>query len=855
MREKKYLIKNYKQMFLVITVFILVLLVGGVSIAFFNYTRTGGANAIRVGRIAFNTTQNGTINLTNIFPMSSEEFENSTIDPSNNVTINITGDTTYPNGIEYLITLEDVNVSVGTKNVPISLIITPSGTGLGVSDDDYFTNRGGNTTIYKQMFTDVRDGNQIFVGDIIPGETGINGSINIKAFVDADRIAISDTYDGTESSNMGTTRDWVNKKTVFTTSEWNSLSGNSTNLSFKIKVEANEGIWVEEQQTINTMSGFPDVITNEKGNITKVVFERMNDNVMQTKYDAATIKADVTYNNEGRVLAYLEENTIEPTGTNSILNTKPSFLINKEETNNMKQIDNEITYTLHVVSNGKTYLTTGENLFNGFSDTNQIQFKNINTERVTSMYSMFSGCSSLTSINLSGMGSDILTTITSMFSGCNNLGDINMSDFNFGATTSLYGLFQNLTNLTMVDLTNANTSSITDMVYVFYYCKKLADITGINTLDTSNVTSMVNMFYECDALTGLDLSNLDISSVQSMYSMFYGCDNLESVIMHGNGNGSLGVIASMFYNCSKLSNLDLSGLGGNNLNGYSSMFTGCTSLKNINMSNFNFGNIFNSGYSGTYSSSLFYPLKQVLETINLSHSNISGSTSLNNLQYLFDSMTNLKSVDLSYANVTKVTRMYRMFNDCSNLINVNLTGLDTQEITTINYMFSGCSSLEKIDMNNFGGNKLQTAEYVFNSCTNLKEVNMKNFNFGLFNNVPVLFSNSNLEKIDLSNAKFNTSMSQLFYGLNKLKIVNLSGIDTTNITNMQGMFKDCTSLQIIYVSNTWNTSNVTDSTDMFNNCTSLIGGNGTVFDSTKTDKTMAVIDTPTTPGYFTLKQA
>ena len=39
---------------------------------------------------------------------------------------------------------------------------------------------------------------------------------------------------------------------------------------------------------------------------------------------------------------------------------------------------------------------------------------------------------------------------------------------------------------------------------------------------------------------------------------------------------------------------------------------------------------------------------------------------------------------------------------------------------------------------------------------------------------------------------------------------------------------------------------------MFSNCTSLVGGNGTTYDSTKTDKSMAVIDTVGTPGYLTL---
>lgn len=41
---------------------------------------------------------------------------------------------------------------------------------------------------------------------------------------------------------------------------------------------------------------------------------------------------------------------------------------------------------------------------------------------------------------------------------------------------------------------------------------------------------------------------------------------------------------------------------------------------------------------------------------------------------------------------------------------------------------------------------------------------------------------------------------------------------------------------------------------MFSNTTNLVGGAGTVYDSTKTDKTYARIDGGTSsPGYFTLK--
>ncbi len=59
------MIKSKKQMLLVITIFTLILTVGSITYAFFNYTRTGVANTLKVGRINFITRQTETINLTN----------------------------------------------------------------------------------------------------------------------------------------------------------------------------------------------------------------------------------------------------------------------------------------------------------------------------------------------------------------------------------------------------------------------------------------------------------------------------------------------------------------------------------------------------------------------------------------------------------------------------------------------------------------------------------------------------------------------------------------------------------------------------------------------------------------------
>ena len=63
------MIQTKKQMFIVIGVLALVLMLSTVTYAFFNYTRTGGANTISTGRITFNASQDGSINLTNAFPI------------------------------------------------------------------------------------------------------------------------------------------------------------------------------------------------------------------------------------------------------------------------------------------------------------------------------------------------------------------------------------------------------------------------------------------------------------------------------------------------------------------------------------------------------------------------------------------------------------------------------------------------------------------------------------------------------------------------------------------------------------------------------------------------------------------
>ena len=893
------------------------------------------------------------------------------------------------------------------KRIPLTLKVT-STTDLGDNDEDYFTNRGGNTNIHKVLSGGVVvEGQYLVVGYIAPGQTGVEGSLNISAYINSDNIVISDTYDGTESDNMGTTNNWVGNKTVFTTTEWNSLSGSSNSLSFKIRVEANEGIWVDPYTTPNLMNNIN--INRNAVNIKEIRFIEETPLRMQRRYDASVgqeingTKADLTYQETGKVLAWIEPITVNPTGTSSNLNIKPSFLVNENTNNNLKQIDNETSYILYIASSGKTKWVTGSNLFNGFTSVEKITFENVdssdvtdmsgmfynlsslkdviglnklNTSNVLYMDNMFYGNSSLTSIDLSGMGSDNLVAIGGMFYNCNNLKTIIMKNFNFGAMnfynsthggyTNYYYAFAYLPNVEIIDLTNANTSGVTNMYDMFYSCKKLRSIIGLNTIDTSNVTSMQSMFSECDVLTSINLNNLISSSVTNMSYMFSGCDNLISANLTGLGSANLINVSNMFYNCNalkeiimknfnfgqvnfnsnynynyafaylpnvetidltnantsgvtsmydmfysckklrniiglntldtsnvvsmqymfsecdalinldlssfntssvqimnsmfyssdNLTSIDLSGLGSDNLADVRDMFLLCTSLKNLNMSNFNFGKI-NSFDSGSYNSSdIFKPLKSSLENIDLSGANFSGpNITTSSFVRMFNYFDKLKSVNLSNANTSKVTTMQDMFYGSKLLEYVNLDGIDTSNVTNMSYMFGDCDAITKLDLKHLNTSKVTTMYYMFRLMDNLEEIDLSGWgNDNLSDTYGMFDSDKKLKKITMCNFNLGQSTDGMFRYCGA-EIIDMSGVKTSNITRTTGMFQNCTNLKTIYASQDWDTSNVTSSSDMFKGCTSLVGGNGTVFDSTKTDKTMAVIDTPSTPGYLTLKQA
>ena len=97
--------------------------------------------------------------------------------------------------------------------------------------------------------------------------------------------------------------------------------------------------------------------------------------------------------------------------------------------------------------------------------------------------------------------------------------------------------------------------------------------------------------------------------------------------------------------------------------------------------------------------------------------------------------------------------------------------------------------------------------------------------FAYLDNVSTL----DLSGLDTSNM---TSMSRMFYKSTSLKNIDVSGFDTSKVVNMDYMFNGCNNLESLNLSN-FNTSNVTSMYGMFYGCSNLVDIDLSSFNTSK----------------------
>ena len=181
----------------------------------------------------------------------------------------------------------------------------------------------------------------------------------------------------------------------------------------------------------------------------------------------------------------------------------------------------------------------------------------------------------------------------------------------------------------------------------------------------------------------------------------------------------------------------------------------------------------------------------------------------------------------TYINNKPVTSMSRMFSS-SAATTLNLSNFDTSKVTDMSHMFYG-SQATTLDLSNFDTSNVTDMSDMFESSA-ATTLDLSNFDTSNVTDMSFMFCDSVATTIDLSN------------------------FDTSKVTSMRYMFYNSTNLKTIYASDKFNTNAVTSSFWMFQLSGNLVGGSGTTYNSSYTDKTYARIDGGTSsPGYFTAK--
>ncbi|MCD8191043.1 MAG: BspA family leucine-rich repeat surface protein [Clostridiales bacterium] len=384
------------------------------------------------------------------------------------------------------------------------------------------------------------------------------------------------------------------------------------------------------------------------------------------------------------------------------------------------------------------------------------------------------------------------------------------------AGTDCIGLFSGYEKVTAIHFDgNFDTSNVTDMTMMFYDCHALKslDVSGFNT---ANVVNMGGMFCNCASLTALDVSGFDTSRVEDMSGMFGGCYDLEALNVTGL---DISVdIDMMFFGCSSLKELDVSGFDTSQLHGMAYVFAGCSALTSLDLSGWDTSNV-------EIMDGMFYGCAS-LRSLNLSGWDtayvfymiemFAGCTALTDFDPSWLDTSNADTTDmytgtrwgkrggtlkpcsatLSFDGVTPKSRI-RVIRFLNTLANAPESAVDCSMEGDGSVLCWTTGSVQCI-----AGEGGVTAG---SSCRDL---------FAKYENVTSIQFGGNF---DTSNV---TDMTGMFSGCKVLPALDLSSLDTSNVTNMSWTLSHCYALKSLNLSG-WNTHQVTNMYAMFDSSSAL----------------------------------
>lgn len=400
------------------------------------------------------------------------------------------------------------------------------------------------------------------------------------------------------------------------------------------------------------------------------------------------------------------------------------------------------------------------------------------------------------------------------------------------------------------------------------YSKRVEKIEIDPSMKKSTLTTMRNLFYGGVNTSGImslqnvtrivGLENLNTSIVTDMNGMFALCESMTELDLSSFDTRNVTNMNGMFTICSNLQKVDLSSFDISNVTDMNGMFMGCGSLTTI---------CCNNDWSNTsaQSANMFFGCKALVgdkgtafdsNVVDARYARPDGGTDAPG--YFTEKMDKVYTefaeetgtltfyYDDKIDTRTGVTELYvpgsvrfTGYNE-KVLKGVIDPSMKNAPITSMRGMFEGGFNSETF--------KIQDLK----KMTSI--VGLENLNTSIVTDMNGMFSGcESLTALDLSSfdTKNVTNFAYMFMGCTGLQIVDVNSFDISNATDMRGMFSSCWELTTICCSNDWSNCQA-DTYIMFSGCKKLVGDKGTVFDNNTLDKTYARPDGGTSaPGYFT----
>ena len=449
----------------------------------------------------------------------------------------------------------------------------------------------------------------------------------------------------------------------------------------------------------------------------------------------------------------------------------------------------------------------------------------LNTSEVKDMSGMFAICESLTALDLSSFNTSNVTYMRGVFSGCESLKALDLSSFNPSKVTEMTGMFFGCSALTSLGLKNFNTEKVKDMDNMFYRCSALTSL-DLKSFNTTNVTNMSGMFYGCSALKSLDLQNFNTEKVEDMSGMFAGCSSLTSLDLKSFNTSNVTNMGGMFHGCFALKSLDLQNFNTEKVEEMREMFAFCSKLANI---------INNKAWNSKRSQDMFEGCTALKGAVAYDESKVDVTMANPETGYFTKKAQDKPEVTTpeAYVQMSADKKTLTFFYDTKRTSREGTTwGIEEKKefegdqypAWTGTYQISNYTITKAVFDDSFANFRpTSTAQWLQSLRSLINIEGLQNLNTSEVTDMHGMFAAcSALTSLDLKtfNTSSVTNMSDMFAGCKALTALDLSNFNTSNVTNMNWMFTGCFALTTLDLSN-FNTSNVTDMSDMFVACYAL----------------------------------